>query len=131
MLVERRDASLWMLVRTKCGIGESVSSDGGRTWSEGRPSAIKHVPTARFFIRRLRSGRLLLVKHNPPNGKSRSHLTAFLSDDDGATWPAGLVLDERDTVSSAGGIDHSVRRIVRKVSSIEQRGLGRVLRLKG
>lgn len=64
MLVEKKDGSLWMLVRTKYGIGESFSKDQGKTWSELRPSAIKH-PSARFFIRRIDSGNLLLVKHGP------------------------------------------------------------------
>jgi predicted neuraminidase len=103
-IVERRDGSLWLLARTTYGIGESVSQDRGRTWSEGRPSAIAHVPAARFFIRRLASGNLLLVKHNPPDGKTRSHLTAYLSDDDGATWHGGLMLDERRGVSYPDGV---------------------------
>lgn len=103
-VLERRDGSLWMLVRTRYGIGESVSEDAGRTWSEGRASSISHVPAARFFIRRLASGKLLLVKHNPPDGKTRSHLTAYLSDDDGGTWSGGLLLDERRGVSYPDGL---------------------------
>ncbi|MFW5923188.1 MAG: sialidase family protein [Planctomycetota bacterium] len=110
MIVERNDGSLWMLVRTKYGIGESVSDDQGRTWSELRPSDIPHV-VSRFFIRRLDSGRLLLVRHDPPDGDfadgesrgTRSHLTAFLSDDEGATWTGGLLLDERGGVSYPDG----------------------------
>ncbi len=104
MIVERKDASLWMLVRTAYGIGESVSTDRGRTWGPGSPSGIPHL-VARFFIRRLASGRLLLVRHNPPEGqKQRSHLTAYLSDDDGATWQGGLVIDERRGVSYPDGV---------------------------
>lgn len=103
MLVERRDGSLWMLVRTRYGIGETTSSDGGRTWLPVRPSGIPH-PAARFFIRRLQSGRLLLVKHGPLDRRiGRSHLTAFLSEDDGAAWHGGLVLDERAGVSYPDG----------------------------
>lgn len=105
MLVERRDGTLWMLVRTRDGIGESFSGDGGRTWSAGRHSeSVSHIPTARFFIRRLASGRLLLVKHAPPDGKTRSHLVAYLSDDDGQTWQGGLMLDERRGVSYPDGV---------------------------
>ena len=104
MIVERNDGSLWMLIRTKPGIGESVSTDRGRTWGPGNPNAIEHVPGARFFIRRLLSGKLLLVKHDPPNKTSRSHLRAFLSDDDGHTWYGGLTLDERDKVSYPDGV---------------------------
>ncbi|NIA14919.1 MAG: exo-alpha-sialidase [Nitrospiraceae bacterium] len=99
MIVERKDGSLWMLVRTSYGIGESVSTDRGKTWSPGKPSSIDHIPAARFFIRRLASGNLLLVKHAPPDGKTRSHLTAYLSEDDGATWRGGLLIDDRRGVS--------------------------------
>lgn len=103
MFVERKDRSLWLLVRTNYGIGESVSMDGGKTWPELKPSAILHTPS-RFFVRRLASGNLLLVKHGPLDMRtSRSHLTAFLSKDDGKTWSGGLLLDERLGVSYPDG----------------------------
>ena len=103
MFIERKDCSLWLLARTNYGIGESVSSDGGRTWPELKPSAIAH-PSARFFITRLNSGNLLLVKHGPIGEKTgRSHLTAFLSTDEGSTWRGGLLLDERNGVSYPDG----------------------------
>lgn len=103
MVVEKRDGSLWMLVRTSYGIGESVSSDHGRTWAALTPASIEH-PSARFFIRRLRSGNLLLVKHGPIEKRTgRSHLTAYLSQDDGGTWSSGLLLDERSGVSYPDG----------------------------
>ncbi len=103
MFVERKDGSLWLLVRTKYGIGESVSSDRGKTWPDLKPSAISH-PTARFFISRLISGNLLLVKHGPIDKKiGRSHLTAFISTDDGRSWGGGLLLDERSGVSYPDG----------------------------
>ena len=103
MFVERRDRSLWLLVRTTYGIGESVSTDSGRTWPELKPSGILHTPS-RFFIRRLVSGNLLLVKHGPLDTRtSRSHLTAYISKDDGKTWGGGLMLDERLGVSYPDG----------------------------
>ncbi|MBN2451010.1 MAG: exo-alpha-sialidase [Lentisphaeria bacterium] len=103
MLVQRRDGSLWMLVRTAYGIGETTSRNMGRTWTPVTPSAIPH-PAARFFLRRLRSGNLLLVKHGTMEGKTgRTHLTAFLSVDDGTTWKGELLLDERATVSYPDG----------------------------
>ncbi len=102
-VIERKDGALWMLVRTTYGIGESVSTDRGETWSPVQPSGIRH-PSARFFIRRLQSGNLLLVKHGPIHEKTgRSHLTAFLSDDDGTSWTGGLLLDERNGVSYPDG----------------------------
>ncbi len=96
MIVERRDSSLWMLVRTHYGIGQSISTDGGATWSPGTPTAIAS-PCSRFFIRRLASGRLLLINHR--NFTGRSHLTASLSEDDGISWQYHLLLDERTDVS--------------------------------
>lgn len=103
MLVERSDGGLWMLVRTTYGIGESASADCGVTWSEVAPSAIAH-PSARFFVRRLASGNLLLVKHGPiATATSRSLLTAYVSHDEGATWAGGLLLDERTGVSYPDG----------------------------
>ncbi|MBN2329947.1 MAG: exo-alpha-sialidase [Candidatus Omnitrophica bacterium] len=103
MIVERNDQSLWLLLRTSYGIGESFSTDRGRTWSPLKPSPFQH-PSARFFIRRLESGSLLLVKHGPLQEKTgRSHLTAFLSEDDGKTWKGGLLLDEREGVSYPDG----------------------------
>lgn len=111
MVVERRDGSLWMLARTVPGIAESVSADGGRSWSEPR-IAFPNI-NARFFLRRLASGRLLLVKHGRIDERTprRSHLTALLSDDDGRTWIGGLVIDERDGVSYPDGFEAPDGRI--------------------
>lgn len=105
MLVELKDGRLWMLARTKRGISESHSSDGGTTWSAPQPSSIKNC-SARFFIRRLASGHLLLVKNGPVDVRlpRRSSLTAFLSTDDGRTWPHQLLLDDRAEVSYPDGI---------------------------
>ena len=103
MFVERKDGSIWLLARTKYGIGESVSTDRGATWPGLQPSRLQH-PSARFFIRRLSSGNLLLVKHGPLYEKTgRSHLTAYVSQDDGASWQGGLLLDERGGVSYPDG----------------------------
>ncbi len=101
MIVERRDGTLWMLGRVRDGLMESVSKDRGLTWSEPVRARIQSV-SARFHLRRLRSGRLLLVKHGRRLGQAaenRSQLTAFLSDDDGESWSDGLVIDERFEVS--------------------------------
>ena len=105
MIVERHDGTLWMLVRTNYGIGESFSADRGRTWSQVRKARIQHA-TSRFFVRRLRSGSLLLVKHGPIDRRTdRSDLTAFVSGDDGHSWSGGLLLDDRAGVSYPDGIE--------------------------
>src|SRR5262249_77789 len=103
MIVQRKDGSLWMLVRS-LGIKETFSTDGGRTWTAVERTTIKH-PTARFFVGRLGSGTLLLVKHGALNEKARREkLTAFISEDDGRTWVGGLTLDERETVTYPDGV---------------------------
>jgi hypothetical protein len=94
-----------MLVRTKYGIGESVSTDRGATWPDLRPSAILHTPS-RFFVQRLASGNLLLVNHYKFTG--RSHLTARVSTDDGVTWNEGLLLDERGGETFPNGVPGGV-----------------------
>ncbi|MBR5520188.1 MAG: exo-alpha-sialidase [Clostridia bacterium] len=96
MILERNDGTLEMYVRTEYGIGVAYSADGGETWSEGEDSGLGG-PCSRFFIRRLKSGRVLLVNHYQNVG--RSHLTAMLSEDEGKTWPYKFLLDERTEVS--------------------------------
>jgi len=103
MIIEKNDGTLWMLIRVKYGIAESFSADGGITWSEAKPSIIKS-PVSRFFIRRMPSGRILLINHlnfkdNENLHIRRNNLYAMLSEDEGQTWPYKLLLDERDKVS--------------------------------
>jgi len=105
MIVERRDGSLWMLARTAKGIMQTTSTDGGRTWAEPTVPENIRQPNARFHVRRLASGRLLLVKHGDriDAHKGRVQLSAWLSEDDGRTWTGGLVLDERRGISYPDG----------------------------
>lgn len=109
-LVELNDGRLWMTVRTTYGIGQAFSSDGGRTWENVGPSG--HTgPNARFFVRRLKSGRLIMVNHlnpsyqtSPQTWNARNNLVAMLSDDDGKTWKGALVLDTRNEISYPDGV---------------------------
>lgn len=96
MIVEKNNGDLWMLIRRQTGIGQSVSKDKGYTWSEGEDSGLGG-PGSRFCIRRLKSGKLILINHY--NFTGRNNLTAMISDDDGKTWQGYLNLDERDNVS--------------------------------
>jgi len=103
MIVQRKDGSLWMMVRSR-GIAETFSQDGGKTWTPVKRSSLRH-PTARFFLRRLKSGNLLLVKHGPLDKRvGRTDLMAFVSDDDGQTWKGGLMLDDREKVTYPDGV---------------------------
>ena len=102
-IVEMKDGSFKMFARTRYGIGETVSTDGGKTWTDLAPSTIKHT-SSRFFIRRLQSGNLLLVKNGPADKDvGRSQMMAMISCDDGQTWEGGLMLDGRGNVSYPDG----------------------------
>lgn len=102
MVLELRDGRLLMLVRTNYGIGKSYSADGGKTWTPGEDSGLGG-PCSRFFIRRLASGRILLVNHYQFEG--RNNLTAMLSEDESATWQGFLLLDGRAQVSYPDGAE--------------------------
>ncbi len=102
-LAPRQDGSLWMVIRTQRGLYESSSFDQGKTWSEAVPLAKFEGPATRACLRRLDSGAFLLVYHDATRSKSgsypRQRLTAWLSEDEGRTWPHQLLLDERGSVS--------------------------------
>ena len=77
-------------------IKAAESTDGGFTWSKAHFLLSMDQIASRFQVMRLRSGRLLFVKHGDPADrtlKERCRLTAYLSEDDGATWKGGLLLD--------------------------------------
>ena len=108
-LVELRDGTLRAYIRTAAGpdgLWEADSPDGGRTWGAPRPGVLPHL-SARVFVCRLASGALLLVKNGLPGDRpetDRRDLTAYLSEDDGATWPFALPLDTgRSDVSYPDG----------------------------
>ena len=96
-IVELGDGCLRAYMRTvkgPCGCWTSESSDGGRTWTASRPANFPHT-NSRLFVRRLKSGNLLMVKNGPlDRDVGRKQMTAYLSDDDGATWKGGLVLTD-------------------------------------
>ena len=74
----------------------SESTDGGRTWAKAHLLKSMDQIASRFQVTRLRSGRLLFVKHGEPaqnDLQERHRLTAYLSEDDGETWKGGLLLD--------------------------------------
>lgn len=110
MILEKNDGTLQMLTRRKDGIGEAFSHDGGRTWGKIGKFCLGG-PNSRFHIRKLHSGHILLINHWSPDNRfdtprgddpdymARNNLAAFLSVDDGKTWSAPLLLDERELVS--------------------------------
>lgn len=101
MVIERKDKSLWMLLRTTWGIAQAESRDGGKTWTDLGPFTKDFSVSTRFFLEKLASGNLLLIVNDTPRGRSK--MTAMLSEDEGKTWPYKLMLDERDSVSYPDG----------------------------
>ncbi|TAN35961.1 MAG: exo-alpha-sialidase [Verrucomicrobia bacterium] len=101
-LAQRQDGSLWMVIRRVGGLHQSTSVDNGRTWSAAVP--LREGTQTRAHMRRLASGAFLLIYHDVEQEKSngqypRNRLAAWLSDDEGKTWPHKLLLDERAGVS--------------------------------
>ncbi|MDR2828414.1 MAG: exo-alpha-sialidase [Acholeplasmatales bacterium] len=94
IIVEKLDGSLWMTVRNTTGeIIQSYSYDEGYTWTRGSFTGIPN-PSSRFQITRLSSGNLLMI--NNDSSVAREKLTAYLSTNDGLTWPYKLLLDGRN-----------------------------------
>ena len=104
-VAELGNGDLVTYIRTQGGtnVYASVSHDGGFTWEEARPAGFRHT-SSRIFLKRLASGNLLLVKHGPLDADvGRRDLTAYLSDDGGATWKGGLLLDGREGAAYPDG----------------------------
>ncbi len=94
MIFEQNDGILRLLARSqKYFLAESYSYDGGKSWTDGSLSNIVSCAT-RFFIRRLPSGKVLLVHNNCPD--KRINMTVALSEDDGKSWQHLLLLDSAE-----------------------------------
>jgi len=98
-IVEMKNGDLWALSRCNSGIRRAISSDKGFTWTSSEPfpeGKVRHTPS-RFVFMRLKSGRLLFIKHGPiDKNVNRKQMTAYLSEDEGETWKGGLMVDERE-----------------------------------
>ena len=86
-LIEREDGSILALLRPAGGqhcVLQSVSTDGGRTWSPAERTALTS-PFAALDAVRLADGRVALAWNRNPD--ARNPLTLALSEDGGRTWP--------------------------------------------
>lgn len=96
-VVERKDGSLYQLLRTETGwLYESASRDGGLLWEEFKQSKIKSV-TCCAQMARLADARIALAwnhtpRHRPDSGASREELSITFSSDECATWSAPKVV---------------------------------------
>ncbi|PWK77736.1 BNR repeat protein [Mucilaginibacter oryzae] len=91
MVVANNDTAYTALSREKDGIYISYSQDKGLTWTSPVSfTGVKPMPASRFYFGKLKSGNILLVGDH---STWRNNLTAFISKDNGKTWPYKLVLD--------------------------------------
>ena len=94
---QKKDGSIRYLARTRLGlIAESISKDGGETWSDGALTNIES-PNTRLFVARTPSGRILLV--NNDDSTVRQKMTVYLSEDDGESWRYKKCIDGRRGLS--------------------------------
>ncbi|MBO5223336.1 MAG: exo-alpha-sialidase [Clostridia bacterium] len=98
-IVERKDGSLFMIIRCDSYIAKTVSYDGGKSWTQ--PQKLMDHTSARSYLAKLPSGNYLLVTNN--NTKARSYMTAFISTDECNTFTPSILLDERYCVSYPAG----------------------------
>ena len=123
MPIIRKDGSLFTFYRAKKGQKFAESFDGGKTWKLGGYYPMQFSINTKCILRTLPSGRVLLVANDvqmrqesgknryyftDANGKerelgehntARTRMTAYLSDDDGRTFPHRMLLCDEGQIS--------------------------------
>jgi len=89
-VIERKDGSLFVMMRHKPIIMQTISKDGGKTWSQAVPSVLPN-PNAAIAMTRLKNGHVVLVFNNTQSGRSPLNIARSL--DDGRTWEKPLTLE--------------------------------------
>ncbi len=107
MVVERKDKSLYMIIRGRDKISYSISYDKGKNWSE--PEKLMDHTGSRSFITKFPSGRYLLITND--DAKARKNMAAFLSEDECKTWTKKLMIDERFSTTYPSGCVTSDGRV--------------------
>lgn len=95
-VIERKDGSLYLLLRTESGFLFEATSTDGLKWEGLQKSQIPSV-TCCPQMARLADGRIALLwnappRHAPTNGTSRSELSLAFSDDEARTWSKPTVV---------------------------------------
>jgi len=123
MPILRSDGSLFTFYRAKQGQKLAESFDGGRTWKLGGYYPMQFSINTKCILKTLPSGRVLLVAndvqmkresgqriyfYSDENGNereleqhqtARTRMTAYLSDDDGKTFPHKMLLCDDGQIS--------------------------------
>ena len=95
-VIERKDGSLYLLLRTEAGfLWEAISRDG-LMWEGLKQTSIPSV-TCCPQMARLSDGRIALLWNAPPrhdakNGVSRAELSLAFSEDEAATWSKPVIV---------------------------------------
>jgi hypothetical protein len=93
MIVDLGNNTFQCLMRTEKGVFTSKSTDAGKTWTTpAKFTAVGITCPTRIFFGRLKSGNLLIVLNN---SDVRNNLKAFLSTDNGVSWPYSILIDNR------------------------------------
>jgi predicted neuraminidase/peroxiredoxin len=89
-VIERDDGSLFVVMRGKPIIKQTISKDGGKTWSQAEESVLPN-PNAGIALCKLKNGHVVLIFNN--TNKDRSPLNIVRSLDGGRTWQTPLTLE--------------------------------------
>ena len=95
-VIERRDGSLYLLLRTESGFLWEATSRDGLKWEGLKQTTIPSV-TCCPQMTRLRDERIALLwnappRHDPKSGSSRSELSLAFSEDETATWSKPVIV---------------------------------------
>ncbi|WP_170266963.1 GDSL-type esterase/lipase family protein [Brevifollis gellanilyticus] len=95
-VIERKDGSLYLLLRTEAGFLWDATSKDGLKWEGLKQTNIASV-TCCPQMARLSDGRIALLwnappRHAPKNGTSRSELSLAFSSDEAATWSKPVIV---------------------------------------
>ncbi|MEO6785723.1 MAG: sialidase family protein, partial [Chthoniobacteraceae bacterium] len=95
-VIERKDGTLYLLLRTESGYLWEATSRDGLKWEGLKQSQIKSV-TCCPQLARLADGRIALLwnappRHAPSSGSSRAELSLAFSDDEARTWSRPVIV---------------------------------------
>jgi len=95
-IIQLKDRSYYVLLRGVDGLYYTRSSSTADSWSIPKKFTDIVTTSSRFFLGRLKSGRIALILNNSTN---RSNLKIYLSDDEMKTWKYSLQLDVKFGIS--------------------------------
>jgi sialidase-1 len=95
-VIERKDGSLYLLLRTESGFLWEATSRDGLKWTGLQTTKIAAV-TCCPQMARLSDGRIALLwnappRHDPKSGSSRVELSLAFSDNEAATWSKPVIV---------------------------------------